>query len=493
MSEPCELFDPAAARTLDVQVAAVHGDDGWQLMQQAGAAAWAFARRRWPQARHLLVLCGPGNNGGDALVLAGLALAQGCQVTVLHPTDHPPAAPLARRAAGLFVGAGGQMYRHDGELPPADLVIDGLLGLGLSRLVDGPLADLVAQVNGSGLPVLSLDVPSGVDARTGAVQGTAIQATCTLMFLLPHVGLYTGPALDVVGERELAPLALPAGVERPEGGVAHLAGLQDLCALLPPRRANAHKGQSGRAVMVGGNHGMGGAIALCGEAALRSGAGLVSVATRPAHVPALLARTPELMGCALETPDDLLPVLPGAGAVAIGPGLGKDAWARDLVQAVLVHEGPRVLDADALNLLAGSPRPLPGAILTPHPGEAARLLGIQTWQVQAARQAALMVLVERFQCVVVLKGAGTLVGAPGVRPWVIGAGNPGMAVGGMGDVLTGVIAALLAQGLSPLEAARGGALMHALAGDLAAGHHRRGMMPTDLLPHLRVLANPEVM
>lgn len=494
MPETCELFDPACARTLEVQVATVCGDGGWALMHQAGAAAWAHVQRHWPQARRLLVLCGPGNNGGDALVLATLALQAGCVVQVLTAPGMASKSALARKAQAGFEQAGGTLGIFAGGLPPADLVIDGLLGLWLSRPVDGAMADLIDAVNASGLPVLALDVPSGVDAATGAVAGVAIRADRTVMFLLPQMGLHTGPALDHVGVREMAPLVLPQGIERPRKGVARCLHVSDLSAFLSPRRANAHKGDNGHVLVVGGNHGTGGAVALCGESALRSGAGLVTVATRVVHVPALLARTPELMSRAL---DDVAPdpgtALAAASVLAIGPGLGQDDWARALFAQALGFGGTRVLDADALNLLAADPRPLPGAILTPHPGEAARLLGITVADIQRDRVAALGALVQRYKCVVVLKGAGSLVGAPGEQPCVINAGNPGMAVGGMGDLLTGVIAALVAQGHAPLQAARIGTLLHAGAGDHAAGHHRRGMMPTDLLPHLRVLANAEIL
>lgn len=489
MSQACELFDPARARALDAEVAATTGDGGWDLMCQAGAAAWAVVQREWPQARRLLVLCGPGNNGGDALMLACLARAAGCRVAVVCVAGQTPRTPLARRA--LEEWGSDALTLFDGHLPEADLVIDGLFGLGLARAPGGGMAALIEAVNARALPVLALDVPSGVDARTGAVPGVAIRARRTLMFLLPHLGLHTGPALERVGARELAPLALPPGLVHPATGQARLVGAGDLAGLLAPRRANTHKGESGHVLVVGGNHGTAGAVALCGEAALRSGAGLVTVATRAANVPGLLARCPELMTRALGEVPELDADLAGRRVLALGPGLGQDAWGRALYDRLRGTGRPRVLDADALNLLAADPQPVPGAVITPHPGEAARLLGVGVDQVQSARLAALTVLVERYRCVVVLKGAGTLVGGPGARPWVLAAGNPGMAVGGMGDVLTGVIAALLAQGLPPLEAARAGALIHSVAGDRAAGSHPRGLIPTDLLPHLRVLANPE--
>jgi NAD(P)H-hydrate epimerase len=269
-------------------------------------------------------------------------------------------------------------------------------------------------------------------------------------------------------------------------------GPDALPAWLPPRPRDSHKGDNGHVLCIGGDHGSGGAIVLCAQAALRTGAGLASVATRAAHVPALLARQPEAMAHAVESADALAPLFAGASVIAIGPGLGQGDWARALFAATLDAGKPGVLDADALNLLAASPRALPpGTILTPHPGEAARLLGSDAAGIQADRAAAAYALVERYAAVVVLKGAGTVVAAPDRKPRIVAAGNPGMATGGMGDLLTGVVAALRAQGLEAFDAASCGALLHAHAGDLAAREGgMRGLLPSDLLPCLRRCANP---
>jgi len=269
-------------------------------------------------------------------------------------------------------------------------------------------------------------------------------------------------------------------------------GPEALRGWLPPRRRDAHKGDHGHVLCIGGESGAGGAVVLCAQAALRCGAGLVSVATRAAHVPALLARQPEAMAHAVEAAPALAPLLARADVVAVGPGLGQGAWGRAMLEAALGCGKPLVLDADALNLLAASPRALPAdAVLTPHPGEAARLLGSDVAAVQSDREGAARVLAERLGAVVVLKGAGSLVAAPAREPRLVRAGNPGMATGGMGDVLTGVVAALRAQGLDAFDAASCGALLHAHAGDLAARDGERGLLPTDLLPWLRRCANPE--
>lgn len=491
MPELAELFDIAAARRLDAQASALLGDGGASLMEQAGQAAWHCLLERWPQAQRIGVVVGAGNNGGDGYVLARLARDAGRAVTVLRLDTDAPATALAQQSEQAFIAAGGVVERFDGDLPALDLVVDALFGIGLNRAPAGAAVDLIHAINAAGVPVLSLDVPSGVDAQTGHVPGVAIRATVTLQFIVRHQGLYTGAALEQVGGRRLAALALPAEAG---AGVQHSAACwaqSRLRAQLPARRANTHKGESGHVLCVGGNLGSGGAVMLASESALRAGAGLVSVATQPAHVAPLLARLPEAMVHAVQDAQELQALLPRAGVIAIGPGLGQDDWAHELWRQVLASGKPLVIDADALNLLAKAPRTLRDAILTPHPGEAARLLGLSTAQVQADRFTAAKTLADRFNAVVVLKGAGTVVAAPDALPRVIAAGNPGMAVGGMGDLLTGIIAALRAQGRGAFDAASTGALLHSLAGDAAASEGQRGLLPTDLLVPLRRLVNPD--
>ena len=319
-------------------------------------------------------------------------------------------------------------------------------------------------------------------------------ASRTLEFIGAKGGLRTGAALEATGRLELAELQLP-----PEAfdGVQPQAALlfpEALRQAIRPRRRNAHKGLSGRVLCLGGDHGSGGAVMLCADGALHAGAGLVEVATRELHVAAVLARRPEAMARAVERSEDLAQSLQRADVVAVGPGLGQGSWSRVLLGAALAAQRPLVLDADALNLLAareGAALP-PDSILTPHPGEAARLLGIAADVVQRDRFTTATQLAERFGAIVVLKGAGTVIAAPGRMPAVIGAGNPGMAVAGMGDLLTGVIAGLRAQGMPAYDAACCGALMHAAAGDLAAAEGgERGLLPSNLLHHVRRLANPE--
>ncbi len=490
MSEPVQMFDTAAARRIDAQATAALGGDGYVLMQRAGQAGWHCVLQHWPQARRIVVVCGPGNNGGDGYVLARFARQSGRDVRVLHLEDAAPRTALAQRACTDYLAVGGQVELSIDCLQQADLVVDALFGIGLSRAPQAADAALIQAINEVPVPVFSLDVPSGVDAVSGDVPGAAVRAARVLQFIVPHRGLHTGAALECAGQRLLADLDVPAAAFEgvPPAALRWARGV--LASQLPRRRINTHKGESGQVLCVGGNLGSGGALMLSAEAALRSGAGLVSVATQAAHVGPLLARCPEAMVHAVTSAPALAPLLARASVVALGPGLGQDDWAQALWSVAMDAGKPLVIDADALNLLAAAPCVVPHAILTPHPGEAARLLGCDTAGIQRDRFAAAQALVERYGAVVVLKGAGTVVAAPGQVPRVIAAGNPGMAVGGMGDLLTGAIAALCAQGLALFDAASSGALLHGLAGDAAAAEGERGLLPRDLLPHLRTLANP---
>lgn len=490
MSGTLPLHSTLAARALDERATRALGDDPYVLMQRAGQAAWQHLLLHWPEAQRIVVVCGPGSNGGDGYVLARHAHRAGRRVEVVHLPAHVPGNAVAQRACTDYVAAGGHVTLFGGTLPKADIVIDALFGIGLSRAPDAGVQAVIDAINMQSAPVFALDVPSGVDADRGSAPGVAVVATRTLQFIARHAGLHTGDALEYTGALALDDLDLPADTHDGVQAQSSLLQQEALARWLLPRRRNTHKGESGHVLCIGGDEGSGGAVALCAEAALRAGAGLVSVATRAMHVAALLSRRPEAMVRAVESTSDLMPLLARSDVVAIGPGLGRHDWGQALFQHVVRSAKPLVLDADALNLLVDMPQSLEDAVLTPHPGEAARLLGCTTSDVQRDRFGAAAAIAQRHASVVVLKGAGTLVAAPGQVPRVIDAGNPGMAVGGMGDVLTGIIAALRAQGLSGFDAASAGALLHALAGDAAAWDGERGLLPADLFPHVRRLANP---
>lgn len=486
------LYRSTQVRAMDELASSALGVPPYELMCRAGAAAWRVLQQRWPRVRHLGVACGPGNNGGDGYVVARLARAAGLQVSVVTPPGAGPRSAQARQALADWRAAGGSVSSFDGMLPAAEAWVDAIYGLGLTRPPSEAAQSMIERINAARVPVLSLDVPSGLDADTGHAAGTAVRANVTLCFIAAKRGLYTGMARDFDGEVLLDRLDLKIGAFDDVPPAAWLCHPEGLARWLAPRHANAHKGEHGHVLCVGGEEGMGGAVRLCAEGALRTGVGLASVATRRSGVAALVAARPEAMTHAVEDVGALRPLLDRATVLAVGPGLGQGDWGRALFAEALASGKPLVLDADALNLLASHPTPVPQAILTPHPGEAARLLGREKAEVQADRFAAAEALAQRYRCTVVLKGAGTIVAAPGEIPAVIGAGNPGMATGGMGDVLSGVIAALVAQGLPQFQAAVAGALLHSAAGDAAARiGGERGLLPSDLFPHLRRMANPE--
>ena len=493
VSLPRALYDASGSRALDRCAIDEHGIAGLQLMNRAGAAAFAVLRERWPAARRLWLLCGAGNNGGDGFVVARLAVEAGLRAEVCLLGDESRIGGDAALAKAAWREAGGEIHRWrvGVSAPIGDVIVDALFGTGLDRPLSGDALAAVDAINGSGVPTLALDIPSGLHADTGAVLGAAVRAEATVTFIAVKPGLLTGEGPAFRGELRFDDLDVPATVYTRVAPMARRIDYQSARDAFPPRGRSAHKGHFGHVLVVGGEHGFAGAARLCAEAAARCGAGLVSVATRADHVAAVLAGRPELMVRGVETAAELGPLLAQASVVAIGPGLGREAWGRVMLDTVLAgFQGPLVVDADALNLLAGRDVQRQNWIMTPHPGEAARLLGSDRGALQADRFATAAALVERHGGCVVLKGAGTVVACRDGLPDVCSDGNPGMASGGMGDVLSGVLAALLAQGHAPSAAATLGVCLHARAADLAAADGERGLLASDLHAPLRRLLNP---
>jgi len=481
-----DLYTVEQVRALDRQAINSLGIPGYELMRRAAWAGLNSLQRHWTQARRVAVYCGPGNNGGDGFLLAALAREAGLHVELIALADTAQGDAARARQAWESAGGAVRMWDADSRLPLADVHVDALYGTGLKRSPEPAIATLIELINASDAPVLALDVPSGLDADTGYCPSAAIRADATVSFIAAKRGLYTGRAAALVGTLELDALGLPESFW--QNTIADARLLQP--AQLPPRTRDAHKGNNGHVLAIGGDHGMAGAIRLCGESALRSGAGLVSVATQAEHLIALNSARPELMAHAVNGPQVLEPLMARADVLALGPGLGQRAWGHALWLTALDAHKPLVLDADGLNLLAHEPHRFEQpTVLTPHPGEAARLLSASIADIETDRFAAVRTLASRYNAMVVLKGAGSLIADPdggvAVCPW----GNPGMASGGMGDLLTGVIAALLAQGCSAWEAATLGVSLHARAGDLAARKGERGLIASDLLAPLRALSN----
>ncbi len=485
------LYTAAQTRALDHCAIHDHGIPGIVLMSRAAQAVFRHLLQLWPETKRIQVLCGTGNNGGDGFLIADLAHKRGFDVTVYQvgePAKIAGDALLARQQAA----ANGVTIAPftNAPLDREGVIVDALLGTGLGGDVRGASAQAIAAINASDAPVLAVDIPSGLCADTGRVLGSAVHAAATVTFIGLKRGLFTLQAPDYTGTVHFSDLAVPAAVYEAVPANCQRLELAPLLQRLPPRPATAHKGLYGTVLIVGGDHGFAGAAALAAEAALRCGAGLVQVATRAEHVAAIVARTPEVMPRAVHDGDDFAPLLAAADVLVVGPGLGLSAWALELLQLALASGKPAVLDADALNLLAAGvlvdTPPCAPRVLTPHPGEAARLLACTTADVQADRFAAVLALQRRYGGVQVLKGNGSLV-CDGDSVLLSDYGNPGMASGGMGDVLSGVIGALLAQHLRPVEAAALGVCLHGAAADIAAGDGQRGLAASDLMSHLRSL------
>lgn len=488
---PADIYSTESVRRIDRNAIEKAGIAGYTLMQRAAEAALEAASREFPDARRWQVICGGGNNGGDGYVLACLAHVRGIAVSVVSLVDPESLSGDAARAYADYAAAGGVTEEWAGTLDAgADLLVDAILGSGLARTVEGAFADAVNAINAHPARVLALDVPSGISSDTGKVLGTAVHAQHTITFVGLKAGLFLARALDFTGGLSFAGLGVPPECLDSERPQMRRSDARTIAQELPPRRRSAHKNDFGHLLVIGGGRGMPGAIRLCAEGALRAGAGLVTVATHPANGVTVMAGRPELMCHGIENREGLAHLLKRASTVAVGPGLGTDAWAAGLLEEALRRDLPVVLDADALNLLAKQPLTREDWILTPHPGEAGRLLAQSAVAVQGDRLRALAELERRYGGTVVLKGAGTLVSSADGVPWVCSVGNPGMASPGMGDVLTGIIAGLLAQGLTAESAAVVGVTAHAAAGDRAAGRAPRGLLASDLLAELRACLNP---
>ena len=490
MSEQA-LYTAAQSRKLDSIAIEEFGVPGIRLMHRAGRAAFDLLAATWPENPPLAIFCGTGNNGGDGYIVATLARNRGIPARVYQLGDPGKIGGDALRAREAALAAGVQVSSYPCSVDfDSVVIVDAMLGTGLTGEVRGDYVTAIEAINDSGRPVLAIDIPSGLCSDTGRRLGTAVLADATVTFIGMKQGLLTGAAPDYCGELRFADLEIPPAVYDRVPAASYRLDLDKELSRLPAVAATAHKGVFGHALVVGGDVGMAGAAIMAAEAAARSGAGLVSAATRSANLAGFNARRPEVMAHGVEARGELEALLARATAVAVGPGLGQGAWGEQLLQRVAETELPLVLDADALNLVAAGlalEDPSRGRwILTPHPGEAARLLDTDTAAVQADRFAAVREMQSRYGGVVVLKGAGTLV-ADSKSIALCPYGNPGMASGGMGDVLSGILAALLAQGLSLRDAACLGVCLHGAAADRAAADGLRGLLATDLIPHLRQL------
>jgi ADP-dependent NAD(P)H-hydrate dehydratase / NAD(P)H-hydrate epimerase len=491
MALPTALYSTAQVRALDAHAIGELGIPGYTLMKRAGEAALRFLRTRWPMAHRIVIVCGSGNNGGDGYVLARFAQAAGLTVTVLAVSAPGRLTGDARRAWEDFAASGAEVHAFAPEhLAAGEVIVDALLGTGLSGAVREEQLEVIRALNASGRPLFALDVPSGLDADAGTALPEAVRAEATVTFVGLKTGLFVGDGPEFAGTVFFDDLELTPGPQAQSAPRLTRIVEAEIQAALPRRRRSANKGDFGRVLIVGSGSGMPGAARLAGEACLRVGAGLTTVAVAPENVAAIAAGRPELICVGVTSAAALEEAIGRADIIAVGPGLGRSAWAREALQSVLASAKPLVVDADALNLLAErEPAKRADWILTPHPGEAGRLLKMSTQEVQRNRLAALAALLERFGGTVVLKGAGTLVGTAGRTPGLCERGNPGMATAGTGDVLTGAIAGVFAQCQDAWAAARVGVLVHAMAGDAAARGGERGVLAGDLARELHHCVN----
>ncbi len=464
------------------------------LMQRAGKAAFEFLLRRFPQAQKIAVFCGSGNNGGDGYVVAQLAHERGLQVTLWQVGNPEKMSPekMSKEARVAFEACHAiptYLFHEQANLNHPDLVIDAICGIGLKETLREEVVKAIATIHNLNVPIFSLDVPTGIEADTGRILGSAIHATATITFLGLKLGLVTASGLACAGELALNDLQVPASLFSQIEPAAEKLELSAFSSYLKPRFRDWHKGLSGHVLVVGGGKGYAGAARMAAVAALRIGAGLVSVATHPDHAMMMNTNCPEIMCHGVSSAKEIQPLVEKADVIILGPGLGQTEWAKTLWASICASELPLLLDADALNLLAQTNLYHNNWVLTPHPGEAARLLSSTVDEVQNDRLTALKTIQKRYGGVCVLKGAGSLILSPSSLPVVCTKGNPGMSSAGMGDILSGVIGGLMAQRIPLGDAAKLGVYLHAMAGDLAAKEGERGMLATDLYPYLRRLVN----
>ncbi|MCD2448947.1 NAD(P)H-hydrate dehydratase [Methylicorpusculum oleiharenae] len=483
---PIELYRVNQVRTFDRIAIEEYGITGYELMSRAGDFIFNTIVSNCPDCRNWAVFCGGGNNGGDGYVVARLALEAGINACVYPIVDGAALKGDARLAFEAYTLAGGifKPFTPDSALE-TDLIVDALLGSGLDRPVSGLYAKAINAINASASPVIAADIPSGLNADTGKVMGEAVKADYTVSLVGLKQGLFTGDAADFCGTILFSDLDIPQQVYERQ----HCSARRLMRIPFARRSRCAHKGVNGHVLIVGGDYGFSGAVRLAAEAALRIGAGLVTVATRPEHALTLNLDRPEIMCHGISDAYQLSERIKRASVIVLGPGLGSQLWGRSLFDAVLQSDKPIVMDADGLTILSRGTVHRDNWVLTPHPGEASRLLTASIAAIEADRFYAVSEMQKAYGGIVVLKGAGSLV-ANKTDIAISPTGNPGMASGGMGDVLSGVIGGLIAQGLSLQTAAEQGVYIHGLAGDLAAqAGGERGLLAGDLMSYLRQLVN----
>jgi NAD(P)H-hydrate epimerase len=490
------LYSANTVRKIDQSAIAELNNNALKLMSRAGMAAFDELVEAFGQPSLITVFCGSGNNAGDGYILAARAAQKCIPVQVIELSDTKKLSDETLQA---------RQYAKDNKVSITEfnakqvieegVVVDCLLGIGYKGKLRKPFDQAIELINAAQLPVLSMDIPSGLNADTGAVQDNAVSADLTVTFVAAKQGLFTAKGPALCGEVIYHSLDISEHIFAQYQPTAKLLDLFELLELMPQFVGDEYKSIRGHCMVIGGDHGYGGAASIAAEASVRAGSGLTSVATQPQHVPNILARRPEIMACGVTSGQQLEPWLDKPSVLVIGPGLGRSSWSEQLLQKAVASGLPMVLDADALNIVADG-RVVKTTdhswVLTPHAGEAASLLGTSVAEVEADRFAAVQQLQRKYNAVVLLKGPGTLIAGDNQITKICPYGNPGMATAGMGDLLSGIIGSLIAQGLSLQDATELGCCLHSAAADrLVDDAGYRGVAATDLLPYLQELLNQE--
>ena len=474
------LYDKESVYRMDITAVEADGLSEISLMQRAGERVGREISNRWPDITRITIFAGSGNNGGDAFVVAILAKRQGMEVQLIVRGDLSRQSETSVHFREIWLQSGGDIVEWDRQKIVGEVIVDGLLGIGLVRELDNDWQLLIQQINQANAVRIAIDIPSGLNANTGIAQPCAVDADLTVTFIGAKVGQYLSDGPDFCGELVFDDLGISSHISRSQTPVLSVLDHSNV-ALPAKRKRNSHKHQFGHVLIIGGDRGMTGAASLAAQAALRAGAGLVTVLVHPECIHDLSA-IPELM---VQSWHDIIEKLEQATVILIGPGLGQSEAAKYCLEKLQTCNKPVVVDASALQPGFLSELESNQVVITPHPGEAAKLLSTTSAQIQADRTGASQKLVEKFNMVSVLKGSGSIIALTGSIPVINLRGNPGMAVAGMGDVLAGLIAALLGQDLSPFEAAKTGVYIHALcAENYAIDNDETGLIASDIIQRI---------
>ena len=495
---PKKVFSSQSIRNIEKSaIESLNGDD-YLLMERAGVSAFEEALKSYPNTKNWQIICGVGNNAGDGIVMARLAIEHNLTVsvsTLSSPEEFEGSALKAYKKLKEYKNCHSsvklKISQWGGQIDSnIDLIIDAIFGIGLNRNLNSFYKNTIKKINNTVIPIFSIDIPSGIHPDKGKVMGAAIRASTTITFIGNKLGFFDNEGMNHFGDLKLCDLGISETHFNDEKEILNILSDEFIHQTLPKRKKNSHKGEFGHIAIVGGGPGMHGAVCIAGEAALRSGAGKVSIFTHISHNSLIADSKPELIFHFFEEVDEIKPMLLDLDVIAIGPGLGVNKWAKNVFESIIDVDCPMIVDADALNILSKKPIKRENWILTPHPGEAGRLLCQSSKKIQQNRFYSLNDLIEKYNGVIVLKGHHTLIGSTDSVPCVCVKGNPGMASAGMGDALTGIIASMIGQGVPLGIAAALGVEIHAKAGDIAATQGQRGLLAGDLIGQIRGCVNP---